>query len=83
MLQERPGRGGKQQQQQDSLNLGLPFSRSLYMCDVFQNEVYPMCVLDFYVHESRQRSGCGRRLFETMLQRVQTHPRDFKFNEKK
>jgi len=40
-----------------------------------QNEVYPMCVLDFYVHESRQRSGCGRRLFETMLQRVQTHPR--------
>ena len=32
-----------------------------------QHEVCPMCVLDFYVHESRQRSGCGRRLFEAML----------------
>ena len=26
-----------------------------------------MCVLDFYVHESRQRMGCGRRLFDFML----------------
>ena len=35
-----------------------------------------MCVLDFYVHESRQRSGCGRLLFEAMLmdQKV-AHPR--------
>eukprot|EP00095_Tigriopus_kingsejongensis_P009419 maker-scaffold143_size313727-snap-gene-2.18 protein:Tk09419 transcript:maker-scaffold143_size313727-snap-gene-2.18-mRNA-1 annotation:"alpha-tubulin n-acetyltransferase isoform x2" len=33
-----------------------------------QNEVYSMCILDFYVHESRQRSGCGRQLFEHMLQ---------------
>ena len=48
---------------------------------VLQNEVYPLCVLDFYVHESRQRSGCGRRLFEAMLKRFGTHPRDFKFNE--
>ena len=32
-----------------------------------QREVYPMCVLDFYVHESRQRSGCGKMLFEAML----------------
>ena len=32
-----------------------------------QHEECPMCVLDFYVHESRQRSGCGRRLFEAML----------------
>jgi len=41
-----------------------------------QREVYPMCVLDFYVHETRQRSGCGRRLFEAMLmdQKV-AHPR--------
>ena len=28
----------------------------------------PLCVLDFYVHESRQRSGYGKKLFETMLQ---------------
>ena len=33
-----------------------------------QNETLATCVLDFYVHESRQRSGCGRRLFEHMLQ---------------
>jgi alpha-tubulin N-acetyltransferase 1 len=40
-----------------------------------QNQVYPMCVLDFYVHESRQRSGCGRRLFEFMLQDLKVQPR--------
>lgn len=33
-----------------------------------QHEVEPLCVLDFYVHESRQRSGCGKKLFEAMLQ---------------
>jgi len=51
--------------------------KNLFMVDQqgAQNEVYPLCVLDFYVHESRQRSGCGRRLFETMLQRFKTHPR--------
>ncbi|KAL1131103.1 hypothetical protein AAG570_012340 [Ranatra chinensis] len=26
-----------------------------------------LCVLDFYVHESRQRQGCGRLLFDYML----------------
>ena len=26
-----------------------------------------MCVLDFYIHETRQRAGLGRRLFQTML----------------
>ncbi|XP_074654816.1 uncharacterized protein LOC141908612 [Tubulanus polymorphus] len=32
-----------------------------------QHEVKPLCVLDFYVHESRQRTGCGKQLFEFML----------------
>ena len=32
-----------------------------------QYEVNPVCVLDFYVHESRQRTGCGKRLFEHMM----------------
>ena len=32
-----------------------------------QWEMNPVCVLDFYVHESRQRMGCGRRLFDFML----------------
>jgi alpha-tubulin N-acetyltransferase 1 len=30
-------------------------------------EVRPMCVLDFYVHETQQRSGWGRLLFHTAL----------------
>lgn len=40
-----------------------------------QKEVYPTCILDFYVHESRQRSGCGKKLFEYMLQDVKIQPR--------
>ena len=32
-----------------------------------QHEVSPLCVLDFYVHESRQRCGHGKLLFEAML----------------
>ena len=32
-----------------------------------QHELDPMCVLDFYVHESRQRLGYGKKLFEYML----------------
>ncbi|KAK8785728.1 alpha-tubulin N-acetyltransferase 1-like isoform X1 [Amblyomma americanum] len=31
-------------------------------------QVRPLCVLDFYVHHSRQRQGCGRRLFDRMAQ---------------
>eukprot|EP00775_Hariotina_reticulata_P004091 gene4091-4338_t len=30
-------------------------------------EVKPLCVLDFYVHESYQRQGVGKALFEYML----------------
>ena len=33
-----------------------------------QNEVLPVSVLDFYVHESLQRHGYGRQLFDAMLQ---------------
>lgn len=31
-------------------------------------QVSPSCVLDFYIHESRQRNGLGKHLFEHMLQ---------------
>lgn len=27
------------------------------------------CVLDFYIHESRQRAGLGKELFDEMLKR--------------
>ncbi|XP_050300850.1 alpha-tubulin N-acetyltransferase-like isoform X2 [Anthonomus grandis grandis] len=37
-------------------------------------QVSPPCILDFYVHESKQRSGYGRRLFEHMLFREQVEP---------
>jgi alpha-tubulin N-acetyltransferase 1 len=30
-------------------------------------EISPLCVLDFYVHESVQRGGHGKALFEKML----------------
>eukprot|EP00090_Calanus_glacialis_P002011 TRINITY_DN11514_c0_g1_i1.p1 TRINITY_DN11514_c0_g1~~TRINITY_DN11514_c0_g1_i1.p1 ORF type:complete len:214 (-),score=63.46 TRINITY_DN11514_c0_g1_i1:113-754(-) len=41
------------------------------------NEMVPQCVLDFYVVETRQRSGCGKRLFESMLRAEQVEPRYF------
>lgn len=31
-------------------------------------EISPLCVLDFYVHESVQRGGHGKALFEKMLE---------------
>lgn len=33
-----------------------------------------MCVLDFYIHESRQRAGLGKEMFEVMLKRENVHP---------
>lgn len=35
---------------------------------VEMKELRPLCVLDFYVHESCQRSGIGRKLYDYMLQ---------------
>jgi len=39
-----------------------------------QSETRPLCVLDFFVMEQFQRQGCGRRLFEFMLQDLSLHP---------
>ncbi|TPX39211.1 hypothetical protein SeMB42_g06405 [Synchytrium endobioticum] len=33
----------------------------------------PLCVLDFYVHESCQRKGYGKLLFDVMLKHERTH----------
>lgn len=38
------------------------------------HEMEPLCVLDFYVHESRQRMGCGRKLFDYMLEDTGVKP---------
>lgn len=37
-------------------------------------EISPLCVLDFYVHESVQRGGHGKALFEKMLQEEGVRP---------
>jgi len=51
--------------------------KKLFLLDDFgkPNEMIPNCVLDFYVAESRQRSGCGKRLFEAMLRGEGIDPR--------
>ncbi|XP_065916526.1 alpha-tubulin N-acetyltransferase 1-like [Dysidea avara] len=43
--------------------------KRLFLMDAraVQHEVEPLCLLDFYVHESKQRLGCGKKLFEAML----------------
>ncbi|ODM91638.1 Alpha-tubulin N-acetyltransferase 1 [Orchesella cincta] len=43
--------------------------KKLFMFDLSgtQHEFSPMCILDFYVHESRQRQGCGKYLFENVM----------------
>ncbi|XP_074872421.1 alpha-tubulin N-acetyltransferase 1 isoform X2 [Carettochelys insculpta] len=38
------------------------------------NEVEPLCVLDFYIHESLQRHGYGKELFQYVLQRERVQP---------
>ncbi|XP_059477560.1 alpha-tubulin N-acetyltransferase-like isoform X2 [Neocloeon triangulifer] len=50
--------------------------KKLYIFDAAgkHHELTPICVLDFYVHESMQRAGCGRMLFEHMLQEEHIAP---------
>ncbi|XP_035224986.1 alpha-tubulin N-acetyltransferase 1-like isoform X2 [Stegodyphus dumicola] len=50
--------------------------KRLFICDELgaQNEVDPICVLDFYIHESKQRSGFGHTLFNAMLQAEKISP---------
>ena len=52
--------------------------RSLFVrkeADAPYSQISPVCVLDFYVHESCQRTGDGKRMFEAMLahERLQAH----------
>jgi len=52
--------------------------KKLFLLDELgnHNEMTPQCVLDFYVVEDRQRSGCGKRLFEFMLSNEGVDPRN-------
>lgn len=43
-------------------------------------EINPISVLDFYVHESVQRGGHGKALFDIMLRHTGEHPRKFAYD---
>ena len=42
--------------------------------DAPYSQISPLCVLDFYVHESCQRTGDGRRMFDAMLAHEHRQP---------
>lgn len=50
--------------------------KNLFYYDGFGGvkEIRPLCVLDFYVHESMQRKGVGKVLFEKMLAKEGIEP---------
>ena len=43
--------------------------KQLYLYDAsgVMHEMQPFCILDFYTHESCQRRGLGREIFDFML----------------
>lgn len=43
-------------------------------------EIMPLCVLDFYVHESCQRMGVGSKLFRFMLSHYNVHPKKLAYD---
>ena len=43
-------------------------------------EMNPLSVLDFYVHESVQRGGCGKEIFEKMLKNEGVEPRKIAYD---
>jgi alpha-tubulin N-acetyltransferase 1 len=50
--------------------------KKLYLFDAAgaQHEMQPLCVLDFYIHDSKQRMGYGKALYEHMLREEKTSP---------
>jgi alpha-tubulin N-acetyltransferase 1 len=44
-------------------------------------EISPLCVLDFYVHESIQRNGIGKSLFEKMLASENIQPEKLAYDK--
>ncbi|XP_064407761.1 alpha-tubulin N-acetyltransferase 1 isoform X2 [Latimeria chalumnae] len=51
-------------------------SKKLFVLDRngAHHELEPLCVLDFYVHESLQRHGYGKELFDHMIQHERVDP---------
>ena len=44
------------------------------------HEVIPLCVLDFYVHESTQRKGIGKQLFDYMISFEKQNPKKLAYD---
>ena len=44
------------------------------------HEINTLCVLDFYVHESIQRRGIGKQLFDYMLKFEKKHPTELAYD---
>ena len=57
-------------------------NKKLFLRDRNYNyhEVYPLCVLDFYVHESTQRRGIGKQLFDYMIKFEKKSPKELAYD---
>ena len=57
-------------------------NKKLFLRDRNYNyhEVFPLCVLDFYVHESTQRRGIGKQLFDYMLNFEKKNPKELAYD---
>ena len=57
--------------------------KKLYLRDRHYNyhEVSPLCVLDFYVHESVQRKGIGKQLFDYMINFEKKNPKEIAYDK--
>ena len=74
LLKEEPSNSGKDKSK--VVGILKTGKKHLFLTDMTgrMHEVTANCVLDFYVHESRQRSGYGKKLFEIMLQEEVRQP---------
>ena len=57
-------------------------NKKLFLRDRNYNyhEEYPLCVLDFYVHESNQRRGIGKQLFDYMIKFEKKNPKELAYD---
>ena len=56
-------------------------TKKLYVRDRYYNyhNVSPLCVIDFYVHESCQRNGIGKQLFDYMVNFERKYPEELAY----
>ena len=56
-------------------------TKKLYVRDRYYNyhNVSPLCVIDFYVHESCQRNGIGKQLFDYMVNFERKYPEEIAY----